>query len=82
MKLIDREPIGRTRFLKLEKQLAAIYPPRRKKAVVDIGALAKDLRMDYGVTYANWRQAGMMAVSFERKVRLMLEDCKAYIPGK
>jgi len=76
MKPIDREPIGRTRFLKLEKQLAAIYPPKRKKVSVDITAISKDLNMDYGVTYANWRQAGMMAVAFERKIRLMLEDCK------
>lgn len=68
MKLIDREPIGRTRFLKLEKVLALRYPPKRKKISIDIQSLATALNAEYGVTYANWKQGGMMAVAFEKRV--------------
>lgn len=72
MKLIDREPIGRKRFLKLEKQLAVLYPPKRKKISIDIQSLATDLKAEYGVTYANWKQAGGMAVAFEKRVLQIL----------
>ena len=74
MKLIDREPIGRKRFLKIEKILALRYPPKRKKTSIDIQGLATALDADYGVTYANWKQGGMMAVAFENKIKSILAE--------
>ena len=79
MKLIDREPIGRTRFLKLEKILALRYPPKRKKVSVNIDEIAKAIGAEYGVTYANWRQAGGMAVAFEKRIMTMLENRESRI---
>jgi len=78
MKLINREPIGRTRFLKLEKILALHYPSRQKKTSIDISSLAKDLGVDYGVMYTNWRRASTMPVSFEKLILELINNNLEY----
>jgi hypothetical protein len=67
MKIKDREAIGRTKFLKLEKKLIETYPAVTTKTLFNVRQLANDMKMPYATVHANIRQRGMMSLEFFKK---------------